>query len=123
MPLERLVTEERAAQLFNSQGTRQIDVGLAERLAALKLGDTFIIDPIPPGLTSRTIKVVYNQCARLAGIHLHWRRTPPLAAQVVSQPTADELSAERKRVATRRRRAERIIITHDLNGLVDHQVA
>jgi hypothetical protein len=104
MPLERMVTETRAEQLFGNQGVRPLDPQLAERLAAMHVGDTFVIDALPAGMTPRSVKTYYNQVARVAGVHLRWRRGDnPIAAQVVAQPTSDELRAERKRVATRRR--------------------
>lgn len=116
MTLERLVTETRAEQLFGNQGVRPLDALLAERLAAMSVNDTFIIDPLPPGMTPQSIKTYYNQNARLAGIHLRWRRGDnPVAAQVVAEPTREELYAERRRLATRRHRsnsgAQRLIAT------------
>lgn len=127
MPLERLVTETRAEQLFGNQGVRPLDPQLAERLAAMSVGDTFVIDPLPARMTPRSVKTYYNQAARVAGVHLRWRRgDKPIAAQVVAEPTSDELRAERKRLAARRRVGPRAMTSdsrapRELNGLVDRQ--
>jgi hypothetical protein len=105
IPLERLVGESRAAQLFDHQGVRPLDPQLAVRLAAMSVGDTFVIDALP-GMTPRSLKTYYNQAARVAGIHLRWRRGhDPIAAQVVAEPTPDELRAQSRRLATCRRLA------------------
>jgi hypothetical protein len=128
-PLERLVTETRAEQLFGNQGVRPLDPQLAERLARMQPGDVFIIDPLPERMTPRSVKTYYNQAARVAGIHLRWRRgDDPIAAQVVAQPSSDELRAERKRAeaATRRRSSLRALTSdarapRELNGLIDRR--
>jgi hypothetical protein len=70
----------------------------------MNVGDTFVIDALPEGMTARSIKTYYNQAARVPAVHLRWRRGDnPIAAQVVAEPTSDELRAESRRLATRRR--------------------
>jgi hypothetical protein len=87
MPLERLVSDDRAAQLFDSHGIRPVDTEVAARLARMSVGDTFVIDPLTMGMTASSIKTYYNQAARVSGIHLRWRRGDnPIAAQVVAEP-------------------------------------
>lgn len=97
MPLERLVSETRAEQLFGPRGRRPFDPGLAERLASMQVGDVFVVDPLPDGVTPRALKMYYNRQAREVGVHLHWRRGDnPVAAEVVADPTWDELHVMRR---------------------------
>jgi hypothetical protein len=98
-----------------TSGVRPADPQLVEYLARMRVGETFVIDQFPVGMTSPIMKTIYNQAARVAGIHLRWRRgANPITAKVVVKPTFDELRAERRRIATRIRRAELTIKREEL---------
>jgi hypothetical protein len=76
------------------------------------------------GLTPRSIKTYYNQAARVAGVHLRWRRGDnPIAAQVVAEPTSEELRAESKRLATQRRLGLKAMPWSGVSDLVNVQDA
>lgn len=120
--MERLVSAERREQLFENQGVKPVDPDLAERLAKLAPGDAFVIDVLPKGMSVRSLKTAYNRAAKIAGVHLDWKRgNDPIAARVVDGPTRDELYAEQRRLAARHRRGERAMV-REINGLVIDQV-